>query len=210
MDAKRRQTRTIAGLGGISDAGLARVMARLRDEPALMHDCSSRYVITRAVDELFDSFGETVQLPLRDGGHFQWDYAQPQKIFNYFVVHSPTFAELVASLHRRNPSLPMRAYNLVLYLDEITPGNVIRPDNKLKAWGIYFSIREFGPGMLCRQEALLPTAVLRSTAAKALTSGVSEAMCVWLRRAFDGADGLSTAGMPLNLPLVGPCLVFVK
>lgn len=58
---------------------------------------------------------------------------------------------------------PEHKLDLVLYLDGITPGNVLRPDNRRKIWAFYCTFLNFGPQHLCREEVWLPLAVLRNS-----------------------------------------------
>ena len=52
--------------------------------------------------------------------------------------------------------------SVILDYDEITPGDVLRPDNKRKMHAIYFSFRNFPQEFLRSSEAWLPLGILRS------------------------------------------------
>ena len=93
--------------------------------------------------------------------------------------------------------------HLILYLDGVTPGNVLRPDNRRKIWSFYASFREFGWQRLCYEECWLPLAVLRSNMEHDITGRVSNAM----RLLMGNLAPLATHGVILHL--LRPTVVFI-
>ena len=55
---------------------------------------------------------------------------------------------LVQSVLEGLRAVPDRPLNIVLYGDEITPGNALAHTHKRKSWGIYWTLLEFGPAAL--------------------------------------------------------------
>ena len=66
----------------------------------------------------------------------------------------------------------------VLYMDEVTPGNVLRPDNARKVWAIYMGFREYDDNIAFREQFWIPIAVIRNTIANKVAGGISQ--CVRL------------------------------
>ena len=66
-------------------------------------------------------------------------------------------------------------WSLVIYYDELTPGDAFAPDNKRKFWSIYVAFLEFGPHMLAQEEAWLPIGILRTSTAKTIVGGMPNA-----------------------------------
>jgi len=66
-------------------------------------------------------------------------------------------------------------WHIIVYFDELTPGNVLRPDNKRKAYLIYFTVKEFGD-IIRHENAWLPIGVLRHSVLDQLPGGLSEAL----------------------------------
>ena len=65
---------------------------------------------------------------------------------------------------------------MVIYYDELTPGDAFAADNKRKFWTIYVAFREFGPAMLAQEEVWLPMGILRtSLATKTIVGGMANA-----------------------------------
>ena len=55
---------------------------------------------------------------------------------------------LVQSVLEGLSAAPDRPLNIVLYGDEITPGNALAHKHRRKSWGIYWTLLEFGPAAL--------------------------------------------------------------
>ena len=85
----------------------------------------------------------------------------------------------------------------ILYLDEVTPGNVLRPDNKRKFWAIYLGFGQTGTGNLSREEMWLPVAMLRSTIAH--QAGVSACVRQLLRSMLLEPCNLASIGHAIQL-----------
>ena len=88
---------------------------------------------------------------------------------------------------RRAPQLRSTLANpweLVLYADEITPGNIAKPDNARKALGIYFTLKDFGPSAVQHVGAWLPFCVIRTGEHRKISGGVSTVVRFLLRSTF--------------------------
>ena len=48
------------------------------------------------------------------------------------------FSGMIMSVHAQTPSSPDKPWRLVLYSDEVTPGNQLKSKNTRKMWAIYF------------------------------------------------------------------------
>ena len=147
----------------------------------------------------------TLTLPLEVGGEFQWHICRPDLLVRYFVQECPNFAEVMQeTVQRVGIGVPL---NLVFYCDEITPGNILRPENKRRFDAFYFSFRELGPTLLCRAEMWMPLAVLRSGVLRTIKGGISNCVRLLLRTFF--VDGpFATTGVVLPTP--DPVLLFCK
>ena len=60
---------------------------------------------------------------------------------------------MVASTLASHPSSPASKWSLVLYCDEVSPGNQLAYKHERKAWAIYWSFAEFG-SHLCQEACL--------------------------------------------------------
>jgi hypothetical protein len=62
MPAKRQRIQSIAGLGGVTDDALRKLVQKIKDEPELLHDLTSRQSIGDATLAILDSLGQTDEL----------------------------------------------------------------------------------------------------------------------------------------------------
>ena len=79
------------------------------------------------------------------------------------------FSRFFNDRHARDASSVGRPWRIVLYADEITPGNVLRPGNPRKIWGIYWSIVEFGATCLSGELGWHTLCCIRSQRVKDLS-----------------------------------------
>jgi len=90
---------------------------------------------------------------------------------------------------------------LILYSDEVVPGNALSHDNKRKVWVFYFSWMELGAATLQREESWLCCLVQRSSFVSSLESGVSQIAAAVCKLFFgDLHCDLSEGGMSLQHP----------
>lgn len=68
----------------------------------------------------------------------------------YKISEFQAVRELFGIAAEKCPDLSM--LSIVLYCDEITPGNVISHKNRRKSWAVYFSVLEWGPEILCQED----------------------------------------------------------
>ena len=94
----------------------------------------------------------------------------------------------------------------VVYLDEVTPGNVLRPDNRRRFWAIYLGIREFPPRALYREQFWLPLAVLRTNMAHEVRGGISYCFRALLNSVLLAPCNMAAIGVAVDLGS-GPRLV---
>ena len=85
-----------------------------------------------------------------------------------------SFTELILDTLTKHPSSPERPWKLILYSDEVVPGNPIGYNNLRKVWVAYYSFAEFGPVTLQREEAWLPQMVNRSDGVSKFSAGISQ------------------------------------
>ena len=89
--------------------------------------------------------------------------------------------------------------NIVLYSDEVTPGNVMAINHRRKFHAIYWSFLELGPNALSREESWFTIATEYSHFMNDISAGLSQAFAKVIRLFFDQAGfSFDTAG--INLP----------
>lgn len=149
-DAKRRRMRGLVGLKGVTTEALARVLADVREHGPL--DLSP-WQVNSFISSEYRRVSHTLMVPKAGGGHFEWPISRADTLLQYFCDECPRFRDEVGEVLARG----QHSLGAILYLDEVVPGNLLRPDNKRKFWAFYLGIEEFGPSRLFQEEFWMPS-----------------------------------------------------
>ena len=206
MEERNSKLRRLSALG-VPHLQLTELVARLQSDGFLKDDAPiSRKVQRRSVDVLWQEIGQAESLALIDG-EFTWQCVSFAKVLQLMVKESSGLRGSLRTLWEQKPCTSDMPYHLVIYADEVVPGNVLRLDNKRKVFCVYVSIREVGPLYLKNEFMWLPIAVIRSAITKDVNGGISACMKVLFRRLFL-LDKLQEDGVLLNLEV--PCSRYVS
>ena len=117
------------------------------------------------------------------------------------VAHkSPgAFHAMFMAMHGACPSSYEKPWRLIIYGDEVVPGNKLSNLNRRKAWILYFSFIEFGVH-LHNEDAWCPLAAEPSHALKHIQAGVSQLFACVIKSIFGSHGHDLSAG----ITLVGP------
>jgi len=109
-----------------------------------------------------------------------------------------SFCTMISERLSAAPPTPEAPWKLIMYSDEVVPGNALSHDNKRKVWVIYFSWIELGAEMLSREDAWICVFVARSSEVAKVSAGMGQVFGSVLKRFFgDGGHDMSTAGIVL-------------
>ncbi len=165
-------------------------------EPSKEEVVPARYIRQTTLEKEIALDFSTVKLPLIAGGYLDWPTALPHAWLPC-CLRVPAFRDISMQSCAKHPSSFQRPWNLVLYLDEITPGNVLRPDNKRKITAFYASLLEFDD-FLRYEAAWMTLGTLRTGVVKNIKGGMSNVVRQLLRAMFLGATSLSHGGLALG------------
>jgi hypothetical protein len=204
---KRKQPETpppCAMFRGVSSRELHAILTEIKACPEILDDVKPKNfnLITRHGDE-FEELKQTIVLPLNDGNHFHWQVLSLSKLVAMHVNKNPFFRTCFESALLTNER---RQLGMILYLDELTPGNALRPDNRRKLYQWYISFVDFKLH-LRNEDVWLPLALLRSSVAHQLAGGISSACNGLLQNTVD-EDGSVFKGALVKLP--EPTLYFAS
>ena len=164
----RRSAATLLGAKGLTRSQASKAMNTLGDEP----------LTTKQVEKAFEeAVGEVChsdiacQIPLEqiDGEEFNWDEALPQGVLRDRAVSSACVSRSLGAIEA-SPSRPM---HIMIAHDDVTAGNINKPDNKRKFCAFYFSIREFGRYLLLNSAFWFCVGILRSNIISDTVGGLS-------------------------------------
>jgi hypothetical protein len=173
---------------GVSDAALSRVLHQLKRDPTFLEELPNtqsaiRDNIGNRIREDFDGVCVVSKLHGESSKTFVWKRCCPMKLLLRYST-SPSFSEVLFDRLQRYP-LPWTA---VVYHDEVTPGNALRPANGRKFHAFYLSFLELG--LHLRQEtSWLPFAMIRSSIVKQVIGGISSVVASLLKESFDCPGG---------------------
>jgi len=161
--------------------GLSNALVHLSDagwlRPNVMQGLQSgaRRKLSRAMSDhanVSTPYGTVIQqmrLPLRKLP--LWDYAHPLALLYHLATISTAFGDLMAE--SVVPGVPMR---VVIYIDEICPGNPLRPDKARTLQAIYWCLADWPQWVLQRTAAWPCFGTIRSSIVKDLPGGVAQLM----------------------------------
>lgn len=165
----------------------------------------SRRQFARARDDVVDTptpYGSIVGsldvLLADDDGGAELPFLNPIAVLSYLFTHCIAFSTLVLSTLGKRESTFENPWNLVVYTDDITPGNVLAVRLKRKVMGMYVSFLEFGYAVLANENAWLCVAIIHVDTLNGLCSGLSQFVSKFLERVFTGPFSLSNAGVALK------------
>ena len=147
----------------ISQSALVAVLKVAADEglPAAV----SRSTIARSRDEIttaatpYGNIHHTITI-----GDQNFEVQNPFAMLYHVAKSSPYVSSVVAAATSvRQPTLPS-PYHLILYADEITPGNQLAYKGDRKFWAFYWTIAEFGSARLADEVTVATTIDLATSA----------------------------------------------
>ena len=142
---KRPRLDQPAGVGAlgyfrrISSNDVDLILERVRANPSCLQQGPQSYKMLsqRNREKLKADIGITLEVPLKKGSTFSWGILHPARLLQHYCRISKSYRDLVKKARERYPG----KWHLILYEDEIQPGNAFLGRRKLHAW--YFTFREF-------------------------------------------------------------------
>ena len=157
----------------VSQSALSAILKDIRDNG--LPSAQSRRSIKRARER--DTRVATAHGPLiremsviSDPGppptSFDIEYIDPAALLSHTLTTCPGFGDYLQSKMREHPPSPQAPWGIIIYSDEVNPGNQLKHDNKRKTQAIYWAFVEWGPQGLCREALWFVLTVVRSSVVK--------------------------------------------
>ena len=139
MEAKRRRLDAPAGLASlgvfsrISMRTVDTVLNRVRANPGCLEASQKSYKIAMRAykNKLRKELEIVIDVPLTKGNTFSWGMLDPSSLMQWYCKESKEYA---GKINRARQRYPVGRWRLVLYEDEIQPGNAFLNRRKLHAW----------------------------------------------------------------------------
>ena len=122
---------------------------------------------------------QTVDVPSEK--HPKWEICHPLAMLHYLATLSTAFFDLMSQVVA---AAPLGVLRLVLYIDEVCPGNPLRHDKGRTLQALYWCFAEWPAWLLARTGAWCCLGVLRSSIVKDFPGGISQLMTIVLRCFF--------------------------
>ena len=163
FDAMERRPEKLARLQSlrsrlpyVSKTALSRILTLASQEA--LPGSSTRDDVRRARDTMvmeptpYGMIHQTISLPATEGDPLSIEVQHPFPMFWYTCKKSDAFSRLVARTMASNPCTVAKPWSLILYADEITPGNQLAYKNARKMWAMYWTILDLGSAALSDED----------------------------------------------------------
>ena len=172
------KTGMCTALSTLQEAGLLETGDSVRKMRRMLEDATVQH--GREVTP----YGTVIQqVDLRIPGIAPWEYCHPLAYLRYVSGLNNAFGEVMQSCIE-----PGKPLTVILYMDELCPGNPFRPEKGRKLVGIYWCILEW-PDWILRRSAMWPVlGVILSATVESMEGGISAFYARILELCFtDGA-----------------------
>ena len=143
----------------ISQSALSQILQIAEHEE--LPGSSTRKDIRRARDETvaqmtpYGPLHQKITIPTSNGTDLDVEVQHPCAMLWHLCAKSQCFSELVSRTMASNPCTILEPWNLMLYADEILPGNQLAYKNARKMWGMYWTIVNWGSATLSDEDQIV-------------------------------------------------------
>ena len=95
---------------------------------------------------------QKMNVAMTNGAQLEVEIQHPAAMLWHLCQTSSRFSDLVARTCQRHPASFREPWSVILYADEILPGNQLAYKNGRKVWGMYWSIHQFGAAALSNED----------------------------------------------------------
>ena len=155
-----------------------------------------------AADTPMGPIAYALKLFQEDGVEFSIPIAHPLALLWTAINDCAPFQAFFAERLAAKPSTREEPWTVIIYTDEVTPGNPLAVANKRKFQGLYWSFKEFGPFALCREEGWMTCVATQSHRINKAAAGLSQ-MIGEVLKLFFAADGFDLQNGGVVLPIAG-------
>ena len=107
------------------------------------------------------------------GTSVEYAIIQPIPFLVYSIEAAEPFSKFVQWCLMATPSTHDRPWSIIVYGDEVTPGNPLAYSNPRKVWATYWSFAELGSAALSTEDMWFPMHATRTTEVNTLHGGIS-------------------------------------
>ena len=188
----------LLALPGVSQSSLVRILrlAQSRNCP----NFTDRKAIVKVLRRRFDAIVRYLPMQTVNGGRrpFPWPYAPLRLLLPEVMRCCPTYRTRFREALALYPNSAANPWNVQIYTDEVTPGNVLRLDNKRKTFVVHVGFTELG-NFLQSEYGWLCVGVLRTSIAKKILGKESACFRTLFEDMYLGPESLRTVGTAIDV-----------
>ena len=125
-----------------------------------------------------------VDLEIAADKYWKLECVSLTKTLVMMVERYPEFHNKLLALWRSKPCTQSDPYSLLVYGDELVPGNVLAQDPRRKIFGCQACIKDFGPMFVKSNASWIPLFCVRHDIAQKVPGGMSYILRMYLRHLF--------------------------
>ena len=190
----------------VTQSALGSIIKHISDHglPCSNDEGISRHSIRRArdadllVNTPFGPLLTTIEVPAVAGGVFHFEVACPFGML-YLAAQTQYFGQLLWNTYIRDPPSAVRPWGVVIYSDEVTPGNAMKIFNERMTQSIYWSFVNFGSAALSKEDNWFTWATIKSSDVREVDGGMSCIIAELVKAMFHPTDhAFHRAGILVN------------
>lgn len=144
-----------------------------------------------------------------DGYPLILNVADPFATLTKAIEESSTFRAFLKTRLELHPPSPEHPWNIILYCDEVTPGNPLATMNLRKFQGVYWSFFEFGVSALSHEESWFTSLTEFSVRVNSVEGGMSYVFATVIKTFFQ-PDGFHMMDNGMHIDLGAHSRLFAK
>ena len=125
------------------------------------------------------------------------EHLNVQAYIQYAYGLGGSFANLVDSVHRARPSTLDVPWGVIIYADEVEPGQELAARHERKIYAVYVTIREFGPLTISNAEAWITVVTQPSHELHTVAGGLGTVIGTCIESMFLGEFSFTDVGVNL-------------
>ena len=133
------------------------------------------------MDHLWSQCGTDVDLEITADTYWTLPCTSLAKTLPMMVEKFPEFHTKLLALWKSKPCTKSDPYSLLVYGDELVPGNVLAQDPRRKIFGFQACIKDFGPMFVKSNASWIPLFCVRHDIAQEVPGGMSYILQMYLR-----------------------------
>lgn len=171
----------IAALGRrsfMSQNALSEVLTSIKNSGELPSHTSKATVKRRrdeavAVDTPYGPLIQSFKTDMQDGSQMELPFCHPAAMLHHVSSQFSRVQQLLSRAVANHANSFSQPFRVCVYLDEVSPGNQLKINNKRKLWAVYWSVLEVGGYALSQEDNWFVLTSVRTETVGQMKGGLS-------------------------------------